>query len=52
MSPGLTIADRFLIADLENALLGHGGMGAFYPATDTLTGELVAAITTHTSDPA
>ena len=42
MSPGQLIANRFLINDLACDLLGRGGMGAVYRATDTLTGELVA----------
>ncbi len=42
MSPTQQIADRFIISNPEQDLLGRGGMGAVYRATDTLTGELVA----------
>ena len=42
MSPTLRIADRFIISDPENDLLGRGSMGDVYRATDTHTGELVA----------
>jgi hypothetical protein len=37
----LIIAHRFVIGDMEKDLLGRGGMGAVYRATDTRTGELV-----------
>jgi len=36
------IGGRFRIDDREHDLLGRGGMGAVYRATDTVTGELVA----------
>jgi predicted ATPase len=36
------IADRFIIRDLEQDLLGRGSMGEVYRATDTHTGEPVA----------
>ncbi len=42
MSPTQRIADRFIIDDQENDLLGRGSMGDVYRATDTHTGELVA----------
>lgn len=42
MSPSQTIADHFEISDLEKDLLGRGGMGDVYRATDTQTGETIA----------
>src|SRR5512136_1560038 len=42
MNAAQLIANRFEIGDLEHNLLGRGGMGAVYRATDTLTGEPVA----------
>ena len=42
MGPAQLIAGRFRIDGLEHSLLGRGGMGAVYRATDTLTGELIA----------
>ena len=47
MSVVQLIANRFELHDL----LGRGGMGAVYRATDTLTGELVAVkVLDQTSD--
>ena len=42
MDPGQLIGGRFRIDNLEQDLLGRGGMGAVDHATDTLTGEIVA----------
>jgi len=42
MSPVQRIANRFEIGNSERDLLGRGGTGAVYRATDTLTGDLVA----------
>jgi ABC-type oligopeptide transport system substrate-binding subunit/predicted Ser/Thr protein kinase len=42
MSASLLIADRFEVADLEKDLLGRGGMGSVYRATETQTGARVA----------
>ncbi|HSR31205.1 MAG TPA: protein kinase [Anaerolineae bacterium] len=42
MSPTQRIADRFLISNPEQDLLGRGSMGEVYRATDTHNGEPVA----------
>ncbi len=42
MNASRTIANRFVIADPERDLLGHGGMGDVFRAIDTQTGETVA----------
>ena len=42
MGAAQLIGERFQIANLDTDLLGRGGMGAVYRATDTHTGELVA----------
>ncbi|MBN1934806.1 MAG: serine/threonine protein kinase [Anaerolineae bacterium] len=38
----LTIGHRFVVADLQHALLGRGGMGEVYRGLDTQTGQPVA----------
>lgn len=42
MGPNRLIAGRFQINDLEKDLLGRGGMGDVYRATDILSGQFVA----------
>ena len=42
MGASQLIANRFRIHDLNQDLLGRGGMGEVYRATDTQTGALVA----------
>ena len=42
MNPGFTFANRFTVHDPAQDLLGRGGMGEVYRATDAQTGDFVA----------
>ena len=42
MNPGFTFANRFTIHHPAQDLLGRGGMGDIYRATDAQTGDAVA----------